>query len=105
MRTILSKERTLLAEQRTQLSIVGIGLGLFAMEFTLLRLLETEETTFRLVEGIFIFGGAILASVAILQYYTIGRELYQIERIGAKLALDYHTSTMRLHAEKVHEKK
>ncbi len=95
MRTILAKERTLLAEQRTQLSTAGIGLGLFATGFTLLKVFDDTALPFRIVESGFVFGGIILASLAVLHYLNVGNELKRIEKVEARLALEYHTDAAR----------
>jgi len=79
MRTILAKERTLMSQQRLQLNLIGIGLGLFATGFTLIKLLNQDDTVIRLVEIAFILGGAALSSVATMQYYHLARELKTFE--------------------------
>ncbi|MEK6970283.1 MAG: DUF202 domain-containing protein [archaeon] len=79
MRTILAKERTLMSQQRLQLNLIGIGLGLFATGITLVKLIESDDTVIRMVEIAFILGGAILSTIATLQYYHLARELGTFE--------------------------
>ncbi len=104
MRTILAKERTLMAEQRTQLSIVGIGLGLFVTGFTVTKLLPDSNPSFKIVEIGLIFGGAILATWGGVRYFELQKRMKRTEKIEARLALDYHTKVMRAHAKEIHEK-
>ncbi|MEK6902247.1 MAG: DUF202 domain-containing protein [archaeon] len=103
MRTILAKERTLMAEQRTQLSVVGIGLGLFATGFTITKLVPDSNPSFKVVEIGFIFGGAILATWGGLRYFDLRKRMKKVEKIEARLALDYHTKIMQKHANEIHE--
>ena len=86
MRTILAKERTILANQRLQTSIIGIGLGLFATGFTLLRLLPDESFSFRVVAAFFIFGGTVLCTISVLNYFYLKRQLTRAEYIEEHLA-------------------
>lgn len=79
MRTILAKERTLMSQQRLQLNLIGIGLGLFATGFTLIKLINQDDTVIRMVEIAFILGGAILGTIGTLQYYHLARELKTFE--------------------------
>jgi uncharacterized membrane protein YidH (DUF202 family) len=79
MRTILAKERTLMSQQRLQLNLIGIGLGLFATGFTLIKIVEADDTVLRMVEIAFILGGAALSTVATMQYYHLAWELKTFE--------------------------
>lgn len=79
MRTILAKERTLMSQQRLQLNLIGIGLGLFATGFTLIKIIDVDDTVLRMVEIAFILGGAALSTLATLQYYHLARELRTFE--------------------------
>ena len=79
MRTILAKERTLMSQQRLQLNLIGIGLGLFATGFTLIKIVEADDTVLRMVEIAFILGGAALSTVATMQYYHLALELKTFE--------------------------
>ncbi len=79
MRTILAKERTYMAQQRLQLNLIGIGLGLFATGFTLFKFFDTSDVPIRVVEMAFIFGGTIMSTAATLQYYHLSNELKTFE--------------------------
>ncbi len=105
MRTILAKERTLMSQQRLQLNLIGIGLGLFATGFTLLKLFETNDPIFLVVEITFIFGGAILATIAVLQYYHLAKELQTFEVMETELVHAFRSSTMEKMSENAFRKK
>lgn len=79
MRTILAKERTIMSQQRLQLNLVGIGLGLFAAGVTLLKAFDGANSTIFWIELTFIFAGAILCTLAVLQYYYLAKELRTFE--------------------------
>ncbi|MDP2666984.1 MAG: DUF202 domain-containing protein [Candidatus Diapherotrites archaeon] len=98
MRTILAKERTILSHQRLQINLIGIGLGLFATGFTLLRLVPTETFSFRIIEAVFIFGGGILCTLSVMQYYHLNKQLKESEAIEEYLAREFRVEHMEMPA-------
>lgn len=95
MRTILAKERTIMSQQRLQLNLIGIGLGMFATGFTLLKIFEPKDTLFLVVELIFIFGGTILSTASTLQYYHLANELKTFEVMETEFVHTFRSSAAR----------
>lgn len=92
MRTILAKERTIMSQQRLQLNLIGIGLGMFATGFTLLKIFEPKDTVFLLVEMVFIFGGTILSTASTLQYYHLAKDLKTFEVMETEFVHAFRSS-------------
>lgn len=89
MRTILAKERTLMAEQRLQLSIVSVGAALFLAGFTLLKFFENHDWHVNVIEWILIASGLALSGQAVVRYKKLGVDVDKTQEFEHKRAYDY----------------
>lgn len=100
LRTILAKERTILAHQGVQLTKIGLSMGVFGSGLAIVRFITTDEHAAIVIAAALMFISFLVGLRAYTKYYALAIDLKRVEEVEEKMARGYRKEMLENHSNK-----
>lgn len=98
LRTILAKERTILAHQGVQLTKIGLSMGVFGSGLAIVRFITTDEHAALVIAAALMFVSFLVGLRAYTKYYALAIDLKRVEEVEEKMARGQRKEMLEMHA-------
>ncbi len=100
LRTILAKERTILAHQGVQLTKIGLSMGVFGSGLAIVKFITTDEHAGWGI-ALALMGVSFLVGVrAYLKYHALAVDLSKVTEVEEKMAHGHRINIIEAHSKK-----
>src|SRR5258706_1112167 len=100
LRTILAKERTLLAHQGVQLTKIGLSMGVFASGLAIIKFITTDESLGLLIAALLMSVSALVGVMAYIRFHELAADLANVIEVEEKMAHSHRKTILEAHAKK-----
>ena len=103
LRTILAKERTILAHQGVQLTKIGLSMGVFGSGLAIVRFITTDEHAGWVFASVLMILSFLVGVRAYMKYWSLAKDLEKVVEVEEKMARS--TRRERIHEHTIKQKK
>lgn len=98
LRTILAKERTILAHQGVQLTKIGLSMGVFGSGLAIVRFITTDEHAGWVFAVVIMFVSFLVGVRAYAKYHGLAVDLSKVVEVEEKMARGYRKEMLETHS-------